>query len=537
MGMGPFAPKVDYAAGSRPESVFSVDLDGDGDNDLAVANLGSDNVSVLLNLSDVIPSLAVTSINPTSGLELEGTSVTITGSNFQSGATVIFGESDATNVAVGLWGTITATTPAHPVGIVDVTVTNPDGQAGTLSNGFAFIGVPPIVTSIDPIFGTKLGGTSVTIKGRDFQSGATVTFGDRAATDVVIVSSSTITAVIPAHPISTVDVIVTNPNGLTDTLSDGFAFVDVLFGPRTDYAVGGSPESVFITDLDGDGDDDLAVANWNSDNVSVLLNNGNGTFAPKVDYAVGEGPISIFSVDLDGDGDNELVVANLISENVSVLLNSGDGAFPFRADYDAGNEPASVFSTDLDGDGDNDLATANIGSDSVSVLLNNGNGTFAPKMNYAVGDSPISIFSVDLDGDGDNDLAVANENSDNVSVLLNDGNGTFEINAAYSVGNGPVSVFSADLDGDGNNDLVVTNRWSDSVSVLLNISDFTVVPDLVGDFDGDNEVGLSDFVRFLDVFGTTTSSVDWDSAYDLDSDGEVGLSDFVIFLDNFGTTG
>ncbi len=59
----------------------------------------------------------------------------------------------------------------------------------------------------------------------------------------------------------------------------------------------------------------------------------------------------------------------------------------------------------------------------------------------------------------------------------------------------------------------------------------------VGDFDGDNEVGLSDFVLFLDVFGTTTSSVGWDPTFDLDSDGAVGLSDFVMFLDNFGKTG
>ncbi len=60
---------------------------------------------------------------------------------------------------------------------------------------------------------------------------------------------------------------------------------------------------------------------------------------------------------------------------------------------------------------------------------------------------------------------------------------------------------------------------------------------LVGDFDGDNEVGLSDFVLFLDVFGTMTSSDEWNPTFDLDGKGEVGLSDFVIFLDNFGSTG
>ncbi len=60
---------------------------------------------------------------------------------------------------------------------------------------------------------------------------------------------------------------------------------------------------------------------------------------------------------------------------------------------------------------------------------------------------------------------------------------------------------------------------------------------LAGDFDGDNEVDLSDFVLFLDVFGATSSSTNWDSTFDLDNDEKVGLSDFVLFLDNFGKTG
>ncbi len=59
---------------------------------------------------------------------------------------------------------------------------------------------------------------------------------------------------------------------------------------------------------------------------------------------------------------------------------------------------------------------------------------------------------------------------------------------------------------------------------------------LTGDFDNDGEVGLSDFVLFLDVFGATTSSADWNPVFDLDGNGEIGLSDFVIFLDNFGRT-
>ncbi len=222
------------------------------------------------------------------------------------------------------------------------------------------------------------------------------------------------------------------------------------------------------------------------------------------------------------------------------VLNNGDGTFAPKVDYPAGDEPQSVFSADLDGDGDNDLAVANGRSGNVSVLSNNGDGTFAPKMDYPAGSGPNSVFSADLDGDGDNDLAVANGGrrfrTSTVSVLLNNADGTFASKVDYAAGEFPESVFSADLDGD--NDLVVANFDSDDVSVLMNRSDIpVVVPSLVGDFDGDNEVGLSDFVLFLDAFGTTTSSADWDPTFDLDNDGAIGLSDFVIFLDNFGRTG
>ncbi len=582
----------------------------------------------------VPPPPVVTSISPTSGLELGGTSVTITGSNFRIGATVTFGDMAATDVVVVASNRITALTPGHPVGTVDVILTYPDGQTDTLFNAFEFIVPPPlVVTSIRPGVGSESGGTLVTITGSNFGIGATVTFGDMAAIDVVVVASNRITALPPAHPVGTVDVIVANADGKADTLENGFAFAFVFFGLPTDYATGEKPESVFsgdldgdgdndlavanlsndivsvllndgdgkfapkidypagdvpqsvfIGDLDGDGDNDLAVANFSSDNVSILLNNGDGTFAPKIDYAAGDGPISVYSSDIDSDGDNDLAVANQLSNSVSVLLNKGDGIFPDRSDYAAGAGPHSIFASDLDGDGDNDLTVANTSSHNVSVLMNNGDetfadkvdyptgngpisvfvsdvdadgdndiavanffndnasvllnhgdGTFAPKIDYDAGSFPRSVFIADLDGDEDNDMVVANSFSDNVSVFLNKGDGTFEDKLDFDAGDGPHSVFISDLDGDETNDLAVANWNSDNVSVLLNLSDISAVPpDLAADFDGNNEVGLADFVLFLDAFGTTTTSAN--SIFDLDGNGEIGLSDFVLFLDNFGRT-
>ena len=81
----------------------------------------------------------MSSVNPNSGPVAGGTAVTITGTNFASGATVKFGNGSATNVVVVNATTITATTPAWRAGAVTVTVTV-GGQSGSLANGFTYTG-------------------------------------------------------------------------------------------------------------------------------------------------------------------------------------------------------------------------------------------------------------------------------------------------------------------------------------------------------------------------------------------------------------
>ncbi len=181
------------------------------------------------------------------------------------------------------------------------------------------------------------------------------------------------------------------------------------------FGAGDNPNSLAIGDLDGDGDLDMAVANRNSDNVSVLLNQGDGTFADDVAYDVGGVPWSVATGDLDGDGDIDLAVANaeVSGDSVSVLLNQGDGTFAGNVPYGAGYFPAFVTMGDLDGDGDLDLAVADAGfpkgpGTMVSVLLNDGDGTFVDDSLYRAGDFTVSLAIGDLDADGDLELAVAN---------------------------------------------------------------------------------------------------------------------------------
>ena len=164
----------------------------------------------------------ITTTSPGSGSTSGGTAVTITGTNFVSGATVTFGGTAATNVTVVSGTSITATTPAHAAGAVNVVVSESSGSA-TLTNGFTYVSSPPTITTISPNSGSTNGGTAVTITGTNFISGATVTFGGTAASNVSVVSSTSITATTPAHAAGAVNVVVADSNG-SGTLTNGFTY-------------------------------------------------------------------------------------------------------------------------------------------------------------------------------------------------------------------------------------------------------------------------------------------------------------------------
>ena len=177
---------------------------------------------------------------------------------------------------------------------------------------------------------------------------------------------------------------------------------------------------------------DLAVANLFSNNVSILLGNGTGSFGtPATNFAVGNAPSSVAVGDFNGDTFLDLAVANAGSSNVSILLGNGTGSFGTPAtNFPVGNnnDPTSVAVGDFNGDTFLDLAVANLNSNNVSILLGNGTGSFGtPATNFAVGTAPstTSIAVGDFNGDTFLDLAVANQSSNTVCILLGTGTGSF----------------------------------------------------------------------------------------------------------------
>jgi hypothetical protein len=124
------------------------------------------------------------------------------------------------------------------------------------------------------------------------------------------------------------------------------------------------PLSVAAGDFRGNGEQDVVVACYEGNDVTVLLNGPNG-FQQEETYAVGTAPRGVVVGDFNGDGKLDLAVANELSNNVSILIGNGDGTFQPAATYAAGSAPYSIALGDFNGDGKLDLVVANVGDDSV----------------------------------------------------------------------------------------------------------------------------------------------------------------------------
>ncbi|MFM7486515.1 MAG: FG-GAP-like repeat-containing protein, partial [Cytophagales bacterium] len=374
------------------------------------------------------------------------------------------------------------------------------GSAATSATSFMIL-VPPTIASFSPASGAL--GTSVTITGTNFSTTPAdniVFFGATRAT-VTAATATQLTVTVPTGATYAPITVLNTTTGLVAYATRNFtptftpnkgSITTADFSPKLAFTAGTNPNSVAIGDIDGDGNADLAVANYGSTRtVSVFRNTGSsGTvkFSTQVDFTTDYAPWSVANGDLDGDGKVDLAVANGSSSNtVSVFNNTGSSgtvSFATKVDFTTGVGPVSLAIGDLDGDGKPDLTVANYGSNTVSVFRNTGSSgtvSYATKVDVATGSLPRSVAIGDLDGDGKPDLAVANEGSDSVSVLRNTGSrGTvsFAAKVDFTTGADPRSVAIGDLDGDGKPDLAVANLSSNTVSVIRNSIDLpTTVAD------------------------------------------------------------
>ncbi|MEM9412882.1 MAG: FG-GAP-like repeat-containing protein, partial [Planctomycetota bacterium] len=254
-----------------------------------------------------------------------------------------------------------------------------------------------------------------------------------------------------------------------------------FFSESQSLVAGDQPVSLVHANFNGDGSLDLIATDLISNEISVILGQGIGSFAHAVHYSAGDSPTAIEVADIDGDGSLDVAVANSLTNSLTILLGDGEGGFAITSKTEAGDNPNSIASGDFNGDGLVDLATANDISNDVTILLGSGDGTFSIGQKVSVGVSPNSIIKSDFDGDAILDIAVANALSNSVSVLMGEGNGTFGELTSFAVGNFPTSLVADDFNGDGVIDLVTVNGAADSISTLIGIGNgnFNQVADTI----------------------------------------------------------
>jgi hypothetical protein len=180
------------------------------------------------------------------------------------------------------------------------------------------------------------------------------------------------------------DVITTNTNGSSVTVLLG-SRSGLEPAPGSPFSVAPSPFVAASGDVNGDGRRDLAVGHFSGqltnrgrDAVTILLGDGNGglAVAPGSPFKAGHAPIGLALGDIDGDGRDDLAVANFGGGDVMVFRGDGKGGFTPAGTFAVGGAPTGIAIADLDGDGRADVVSADSGSNQVTVLLSR--ATVAP---------------------------------------------------------------------------------------------------------------------------------------------------------------
>lgn len=300
------------------------------------------------------------------------------------------------------------------------------------------------------------------------------------------------------------DIVVANfgSNNISMLLNTGGGF----FASAINYNVGALPFIIKTSDFNEDGKQDVIVTNYNSNNISILLGNGNGTLQPQINYPVGSNPFDLVCADFNGDNHIDIAVTNEMSNNTSILIGSGLGTFSISTTVLTGSQPRSIVASDFNGDGKKDLAIVNLGANNVSVYLGNGLGGFSSALNYSVGTQSSSMVCADFNGDGNPDLGVPNFGIDNkIHILMNNGSGMFAPASLYNAGgSGAWSISANDFNNDGVIDVLINNPQR--ISILYGTGSGSFLPPVyypgrfgasyhnVADFDnnGTKDIALSD---------------------------------------------
>ena len=239
-------------------------------------------------------------------------------------------------------------------------------------------------------------------------------------------------------------------------------------------AVGVEPYYSFSADFNSDNKIDFLVANVGSDNASVFLGNGDGSFSPSSTptIALGDGPVWSTGGDFDNDSKLDLVISNNNLGEISILLGNGDSTFTSSLFVDSGmHKPSGVVTSDFDHDSKKDIAIVNYSTNEIVFYKGNGDGSFTIDTNRTLktGGGPSDLILADINSDLQLDLIVNNTLTDSLSVFEGKPDGSFQelSGSPFKVGKQPFQFVIGDFNRDGSEDIIITNYTSDNLTILF----------------------------------------------------------------------
>jgi len=318
------------------------------------------------------------------------------------------------------------------------------------------------------------------------------------------------------------------------------------FPVRRDWGVGLAPNHLAIGDVNGDSKPDVVApsSQLSQTEFQVLLNGGGRTFLARRDFDV-IGDAQGFAVaDFDRDGNRDVIVAVYQSnnDNLKLILGNGDGTMrdPVLVEAFGNNIPTNVIAADFNEDGWMDAAASIFSpGNSMRVWLNDGQGALLPSVVYPAMGNPGSLAAGDIDGDGHLDAIVVNSsmNENTISVFIGLGNGTFLPGYTLPTLLKPSDVAIADFDKDGDLDVLITHLGAPAIMLFVNDGQGGLAPvtfnlgvaqstPSVADLDGDGwpDVALTTGVASV-LFNDHTGGFTLQQGTAIASGG-VGIADF-----------
>ncbi|CAF4831166.1 unnamed protein product [Rotaria sp. Silwood1] len=302
------------------------------------------------------------------------------------------------------------------------------------------------------------------------------------------------------------DVVVANFG--TNSIGILLRFQNGYFANKTVLSTASSrPVWIHVADLNNDAALDIITANYGTHSVSIFYGYGNASFSNPSTYSTGYDsfPLAVVSGDFNNDKQMDLAIANYGTNNVGIMLGTSNGTFARQSTLLTGlnSHPYSLVAGHLNEDTNLDIAVTTYGDNSVGILLGHGNGTLITQMTYSLGAaSPYSIGIGDFNNDNRMDLVVTNNGTDNIALLIGHGNGTFASPKLYPTGSSSsISIAIGDLNSDNRSDIAFINNDTSTIGIMLGYDEFfpiqtTYQTDVgpyfvaVGDFNNDAHLDI-----------------------------------------------